>query len=106
MRERSQDIYLNQFHKTEVERDLKVIYPVSLPKQKSLQNIHDRQLTGVFLTITRDVFVHFFFILFFYFLQPHLWHVEVPRLKVESELQLRPTPQPQELDPSYICDLR
>ena len=30
------------------------------------------------------------------FLGPHLWHMEVPRLGVESELQLRPRPQPQQ----------
>ena len=29
---------------------------------------------------------------FFSFLGPHLWHVEFPRLGVESELHLRPTP--------------
>ena len=27
-------------------------------------------------------------------LWPHLWHMEIPRLGVESELQLRPMPQP------------
>ena len=32
----------------------------------------------------------------------HLWHVEVPRLQVESELLLEPMPQP---DASCICDL-
>ena len=30
----------------------------------------------------------FYFILFFVFLQPHLWHMEVPRLGVELELWL------------------
>ena len=29
------------------------------------------------------------------FLGPHPWHMEIPRLGVESELQL-PTPQPQQ----------
>ena len=29
-------------------------------------------------------------------LGPHLWHMEVPRVGVESELHLRPTPQPQQ----------
>ena len=33
---------------------------------------------------------------FFFFLQPHLRHTEVPGLGVESELQLRPTPQQQQ----------
>ena len=29
----------------------------------------------------------------FFFLVPYLWHMEVPRLGVESELQLPTTPQ-------------
>ena len=43
---------------------------------------------------------------FFFFLGPHLWHMEVPGLRVESELQLPAyaiaiaTP-----GPSLICDL-
>ena len=37
-----------------------------------------------------------FFIVFFFFLQPHLRRIEVPGLGIESELQLRPTPQPQQ----------
>ena len=38
-----------------------------------------------------------FFLFFFFFclFGPHLWHIEVPRLGVESELQLRLTPRPQ-----------
>ena len=32
---------------------------------------------------------------FVFLLEPHLWHMEVPRLGVESKLQLpQPTPQP------------
>ena len=34
-------------------------------------------------------------ILFFFFLLPHLPHMEIPRLGVESELSCWPTPQPQ-----------
>ena len=33
---------------------------------------------------------------FLFFLGPHLWHMDVPRLRVKSELQLPPTPQPQQ----------
>ena len=33
---------------------------------------------------------------FCFFLGPHPWRLEVPRLGVKSELQLRPTPQPQQ----------
>ena len=39
----------------------------------------------VFLKILSIFSSHFFF---FVFLGPHLWHMEVPRLGVESELQL------------------
>ena len=44
--------------------------------------------------------------LFFIFLGPHPWHMELPRLRVKSELQLlaytTATAMP---DPSHICDL-
>jgi len=47
-----------------------------------------------------------FFFFFFAFLSPHLQHMEVPRLGVKSELQLRAyttaTVMP---DPSHVCDL-
>ena len=36
----------------------------------------------------------------------HLWHMDVPRLGVQSELQLPAFATPQQLwDPSLICDL-
>ena len=34
--------------------------------------------------------------IFFFFLGPHLWYMEVPGIGVELELQLRPTLQPQQ----------
>ena len=37
-----------------------------------------------------------FFFFFFIFLGPHLQHVEILRLGVKSELQLKATPQPQQ----------
>ena len=44
--------------------------------------------------------------MYFFFLQPHLWHLEVPRIEVELELQMQAyttaTAMP---DPSHICDL-
>ena len=51
--------------------------------------------------ITRTAFVSFFSLslslsIFLLFLQPHLLHMEVPRLGVELELHLQPTPQPQQ----------
>ena len=37
--------------------------------------------------------VGFFFFFFLVFLAPYLWHMEVPRLGIELELQLLPQPQ-------------
>ena len=42
---------------------------------------------------------HYFLVtsnFFFFFLGLHLWHMEVPKLGVELELQLLATPQPQQ----------
>jgi len=48
----------------------------------------------------------FYFILFFCFLGPHLWHMEFPRLGVTSELQLPAyTTATTMQDPSRLCDL-
>ena len=45
-------------------------------------------------------------ILSFVFLGPHLWHTDVPRLEVESELELPAYPTAiAKPDPSFICDL-
>ena len=41
------------------------------------------------------VWISSFMFLFFSFSQPHLQHMEDPRLGVELERQLRSTPQPQ-----------
>ena len=54
----------------------------------------------------RAYFILFYFILFFGFLGPHLRHMEVPRLGVESELQLPAyTTATATPDPSHVCDL-
>jgi len=51
-------------------------------------------------------FSFFFFFFFFVFSGSHPWHMEVPRLGVQSELLLpaytRATEMP---DPSRVCDL-
>ena len=48
----------------------------------------------------------FFFFAFFFFLGPHPWHVEVPRLGNELELQLPAyTSATATQDQSRICDL-
>ena len=55
-----------------------------------------------------QVYTHFIFLLvsFFlsFFLGPHLWHMEVPRLGFELELQL-PATATATWDPSCVCDL-
>ena len=48
----------------------------------------------------------FCFCFCFVFLGPHLWHMKVPRLGVESELQLLAyTTVTATLDTSYVCHL-
>ena len=48
----------------------------------------------------------FLFVCLFYFLGPHLWHMEVPKLGIESELQLPAyATGTAKWDPSCICDL-
>ena len=43
-------------------------------------------MVNLFLKVfEREEYLFFFF---FFFLGPHLWHMEVPRVGVESELQL------------------
>ena len=47
-----------------------------------------------------------FFFFFFFFLGPHLWYMEVPRLGVESELQLPATATVTAMqDQSHLCNL-
>ena len=63
------------------------------------------------LYILRNQLALFFFFFFFFFffsvlLGPHLGHMEVPRLGVESELQLQAyTTVTATPDPSHTCDL-
>ena len=55
------------------------------------------------MVLSKLLEIHIFF---FSFLGPHLWHMEVPRLGVESELQLLAyTTASATWDPSCICDL-
>lgn len=50
---------------------------------------------------------YLFFFFFSFFLGPHLWHMEVPRLRVKLELQLLPAYATATAiwDPSFVCDL-
>ena len=52
------------------------------------------------------VFWGFVFVFVFVFLGPHPWHLEVPRLGIETELQLPAyTKAIATWDPSHVCDL-
>ena len=52
------------------------------------------------------LFGFFLFICFLHFLGPHLRHVEVPRVEVQSELQLPAHAMATAMqDLSYVCDL-
>ena len=43
---------------------------------------------------------------FFFFLEPHLWHMDIPRLGVESEIELPAYATTTAMqDPSHVCDL-
>ena len=54
----------------------------------------------------KQIWFYFICLLIFCSLGSHLWHLEVPRLGVESELQvLAYTPAIAMKDQSHICDL-
>lgn len=59
-----------------------------------------KRVVGKFILHTIDkkssLWFFFFFFLFVFFLWPHLWHMEVPRLGFDSEMQLRLMPWPQQ----------
>ena len=56
--------------------------------------------------LTHELFVVVVVVVFFVFLGPHSQHVEVPRLGVQSELQLRAYARATAMpDPSHVCDL-
>ena len=60
--------------------------------------------------VCSDSLLTFFSFFFFCFLGLHLWHIEVPRLGVESELQLWASTTATATatavqDPSHTCDL-
>ena len=48
--------------------------------------------------------IEFWWIDFFFFLGPHPWHMEVPRLEIELELYL-PAYTTATIEPSCVCDL-
>ena len=74
-------------------------------------NLHShQQQTASLFSISSPTFVTFgpfdFLSFFFGFLRLHPWRMEVPRLGVESELQLPASTTATAMrDPSHICDL-
>ena len=48
----------------------------------------NQQTGGTFVVVVPSSIVTIYFYLFFDFLEPHLWHMEVPRLGVKSEAWL------------------
>ena len=56
--------------------------------------------------INLSVYLVIFFFFFFFFLGLYLWHMEIPRLGVELELQLLAYTTAMAMpDPSHVCDL-
>ena len=69
-------------------------------------NLHFTILDPDFLSREDIIIFHSSFV-FFCFLGPHLWHMEVPRLGVELKLQLPAcATATATLDPSHIFDLQ
>ena len=65
-----------------------------------------RQAEGRQVLLILLLLFFFFFFVFLPFLGPHPWHIEVPRLGIESELQLLAYTRATAMrDPSCICHL-
>ena len=82
--------------------------------QCKLLKVHKRPLKATLLVkqvgsfhLLFCLFILFIYLLpFFFFLEPHSWHTEVPRLGVELELQLQTyTTASATQDPNHICNL-
>ena len=73
-------------------------WPQFPPKVKYKSRVVGWAMLALFLGsqwyLIDSYFIHSCFSLFFFFLQQHPQHMEVPRQGVESELQLSPTPKP------------
>ena len=68
----------------------------STKKNLKMSALHNSQRSiSVLIFFPLYFFLFFCFVLFF-FLGPHLQHMEVPGIGVKLELQLRPMPQPQQ----------
>ena len=63
-----------------------------------------KYLTIIYVVFVGDMCIYIYIYFFFFFKGPHLWHREVPRLGVESELH--PLAYATATwDPSHICDV-
>ena len=78
----------------------------AMTETPEFQFFHILSNTGNFLSLIIAVLVGVKWCLFLFFLGPHVWHMEVPRLGVESQLQLLAyTTATATQDQSPICDV-
>ena len=74
----------------------------------SSRYIHAAACTNYTFNLIVSLKIILFFFFFFFYLGPCLWHMEVPRLGAESELQLlayTTATATATRDPSHVCDL-
>ena len=77
-----------------------------IPRRKNRYIVTWKKKTKKKKTKNEIVCTSIFFFFFSVFLGPCLWHMEVPRLEVESELQLPVYPTATEMpDPRRVCNL-
>ena len=94
---------INRYWIRTLQKFLKVFWPLFYELEKASTFFPHLSLPSTFLLIP----FYFILFIFFCFLGPYPRHLEVPRLGVESELQLPASTTATEMrDPSHVCDLR
>ena len=72
-----------------------------------LEKWNEMNMPGIYMLFQLTfTYLCIYLILFFAFLGRHLWHMEVPGLGIELELQLPDTRAIAKWDLSHVCDLR
>ena len=97
-----------QTSKASSPRSLKKLFSsgCKLREQESLLYHESQNIWYFLLNCKMWSFLSFIFLFYYFFLWPHLCHMEVPRLGVEGELQLPAcTTDTARQDLSHICDL-
>ena len=79
--------------------------PKSVKSHTGLYRFNSPQDLFFCFCFLKNIYLFVYFIYLFCFLGPQLWHMEIPRLRVKSELQLviAATAIP---DPSHVCKPR